>query len=148
MICHHLRTRQVFVPERINTRREEGCIFRNSWMVNLFQVNGEFMLAPHRTNGQYIYTKPENAIISSNQFTPLNSGTLKLGVINSLPVLKALPWEPLPIPPLVVLHSICIACYTFQNFPTWILSSGAQVRWTGRGGVSPILQRRKLRLES
>lgn len=30
------------------------------------------MLAPHRTNGQYIYTKPENAIISSNQLTPLN----------------------------------------------------------------------------
>lgn len=33
----------MFVPERIDTWREKGHIFRNSWMGNLFQVSGEFI---------------------------------------------------------------------------------------------------------
>lgn len=50
MICHHLRTWQVFVPERIDTWREKGHIFRNSWMGNLFQVAREFIYAGASTD--------------------------------------------------------------------------------------------------
>lgn len=42
---------------------------------------------------------------------------------------------------------MCIACYTFHDFPAWILSLGALMKSQHReGDVSLILQTRKLRL--
>lgn len=43
MTSWSVSTRQVFVPERIDSWRERGRIFRNSWMGNLFQVSRELI---------------------------------------------------------------------------------------------------------
>jgi hypothetical protein len=132
------------------------------WVIYFKWVESLFMLAPLQMHWVVIYTKTENAIISSNRSAPSNSCTLQFSVINSsTPYAKSPIQKTIPNPSfsttafclqLVLQLVLCskwsfwkTTCYTFQS--SSVEFCVLRHKWSGQGRwCNPILQMKKLKL--
>lgn len=121
--------------------RGERAIFLETpgWEIYLKWVENLFILAPPQIRWTVYLHEARKSYHFFESICPFeqNSCTLKLAVINSLPVLKALPRKPFPSSPLALLPPICIAWNKFQNFSTKILFSAAQMSLAGQVVLAP-----------